>query len=163
MNLLGLLAIAVMFLAIFLIPIGWPGLWIMVAVVGVGALLGHVGPGVVIAVIAVAATAELLEFLIVQRMSVRYGGSNRAFWGAVIGGTIGLFVGFPVPLFGPVIAGVIGSFLGAAAAAYYESRDLASASRVGWGVVLARAIAAFVKVAAALVVLVVGGTAWIVA
>lgn len=162
MSLIGLLAIAIMFVSIFLIPIGWPGLWIMVAVVGAGAMLGEVGPGPLMAVIAIAATAELLEFLIVRRMSLRYGGSNRAFWGAIIGGTIGLFMGFPVPILGPVIAGVIGSFVGAAAVALYESRDIASASRVGWGVVLARALAAFVKVAAAIVVLGIGGTAWMV-
>ncbi|MCA1789435.1 MAG: hypothetical protein LC667_06135, partial [Thioalkalivibrio sp.] len=72
------------------------------------------------------------------------------------------FMGFPVPIVGPVIAGVLGSFIGAAAVALYESRDVASASRVGWGVVLARALAAAVKVAAAVVILAIGGTAWIV-
>lgn len=162
MSLLGWGATFVMFLSILLIPIGFPGLWIMVAVVGVGAMLGEIGPGVVVMVIAVAATAELLEFLIVRRMSIRYGGSNRAFWGAIIGGTVGVFMGFPIPVVGPVVAGVIGSFIGAGAIALYESRDLASASRVGWGVVLARAIAAAMKVAAAFVILAVGGTAWIV-
>lgn len=162
MSLLGWGATFVMFLSILLIPIGFPGLWIMVAVVGVGAMLGEIGPGVVVMVIAVAATAELLEFLIVRRMSIRYGGSNRAFWGAIIGGTVGVFMGFPIPVVGPVVAGVLGSFIGAGAIALYESRDLASASRVGWGVVLARAIAAAMKVAAAFVILAVGGTAWIV-
>jgi uncharacterized protein YqgC (DUF456 family) len=162
MNALGIVAAIVMFLSILIIPLGWPGLWIMVAVVGLGALLGEVGPGIVVMVVAAAAAAELLEFLIVQRMSLRYGGSNRAFWGAIIGGTIGVFVGAPVPVLGPVIAGVIGSFIGAAAAAFYESRDLAAASRVGWGVVLARGIAAAVKIAAAFVVLAIGATAWIV-
>jgi uncharacterized protein YqgC (DUF456 family) len=162
MSLLGLAAVIVMFLAILVIPLGWPGLWIMVAVVGIGAFLGTVGPGVVITVLAVAATAELLEFVIVRRMSLRYGGSNRAFWGAVLGGTVGVFLGVPVPILGPVLAGVLGSFVGAAGVALYESRDLAAASRVGWGVVLARAFAAAVKVAAAFVVLAVGGTAWMV-
>lgn len=154
-------AVLLMFLSILVIPLGWPGLWIMVAIVGAGALAGEIGPGVVIAAIALAATAELLEFLIVRRMSLRYGGSNRAFWGAVIGGTVGVFLGFPVPIVGPVIAGILGSFIGAAAVSLHESRDLAAASRVGWGVVLARALAAFVKVAAAIAILVIGGTAWI--
>ncbi len=162
MSLIGWAATLVMFLAILLIPLGWPGLWIMVGVVGLGAILGEVGPGPLLVVLAVAATAELLEFLIVRRMSLRYGGTNRAFWGAILGGTIGVIVGVPVPVLGPVIAGVIGSFLGAGAMALHESRDLAAATRVGWGVVLARAIAAAVKVAAAFIVLAVGGTAWIV-
>lgn len=163
MNTLGIVAAIVMFLSILVIPLGWPGLWIMVAVVGLGALLGEIGPGIVVVVVAVAAAAELLEFLIVRRMSLRYGGSSLAFWGAVIGGTAGVFIGAPVPVLGPVIAGVAGSFIGAAAAAFHESRDLAAASRVGWGVVLARGIAAAVKVAAAFVVLAFGATAWIVA
>ena len=163
MTATGWIAALLMFLCIFLIPLGWPGLWIMVAIVGLGAFLGHVGPGVVITVLAIAAAAELLEFLIVKRYSERYGGSNRAFWGAVIGGTVGVIVGFPVPVLGPVIAGVIGSFVGAAAVALHESRDLGTAGRVGWGVVLARVVAAGVKVAAAIAVLAIGGTAWIVA
>jgi len=163
MSIIGWVAALLMFFAIFLIPIGWPGLWIMVGIVAVGALLGELGPGILVFAAAVAGAAELIEFLIVRRMSLRYGGSTRAFWGAVIGGTLGLFVGFPVPILGPVIAGIIGSFAGAAAVALWESRDVAAAGRVGWGVILARILAAFVKVAAAMVILVVGGTAWIVA
>jgi hypothetical protein len=162
MSLIGWAATLFMGLCILLIPVGWPGLWIMVAVVGLGAVLGEVGPGVVLLVVAVAAAAEALEFLIVRRMSLRYGGTNRAFWGAVLGGTVGVIIGMPIPVLGPVIAGVVGSFLGAGTVSLYESGDLASASRVGWGVVLARALAAAVKVAAAFVVLAVGGGAWIV-
>ncbi len=162
MMLLGWAAVLVMFLCILLIPLGWPGLWLMVAVVGAGALLGAVGAGALMTVVAVAATAEFLEFLIVRRMSIRYGGTNRAFWGAVIGGTVGVFVGLPIPVLGPVVAGVVGSFIGAAALSLHESGDLAAASRVGWGVVLARGMAAALKVAAAFVVLAIGGTAWIV-
>jgi uncharacterized protein len=162
MSLLGWIAALAMFMAIWVIPLGWPGLWVMVAIVGVGAMLGELGPGIVITVLAAAGVAELLEFLIVRRMSLQYGGTNRAFWGAVIGGTVGVFVGFPVPVLGPVIGGVLGSFIGAAGISLYESRDLLSASRVGWGVVLARGIAAFVKIAAAFIILAVGGTAWII-
>ncbi|HUP18991.1 MAG TPA: DUF456 family protein, partial [Gemmatimonadota bacterium] len=93
--------------------------------------------------------------------SLRYGGSSRAFWGAVFGGLVGVIIGFPVPVIGPVIAGIIGSFVGAAGVALLESRDVAGATRVGWGVVLARVFAAVAKVAAAIVILVVGGTAWV--
>ncbi len=162
MSIVGIAAAALMFLCILLIPLGWPGLWIMVGIVALGGLLGAVGWAVILAVVLLAAAAELLEFLIVRNMSARYGGSPAAFWGAIAGGTAGVFVGVPVPVVGPVVAGVLGSFVGAAAVALYESRDVAAASRVGWGVVLARAVAAFVKIAAALVILVVGGTAWIV-
>lgn len=160
--LLGWIAALVMAAAIFLIPLGLPGLWIMVAIVGVGAIMGHVGAVVLGVVVATAAIAEALEFFIVRSMSLRYGGTTRAFWGAVLGGFAGLFVGTPVPIIGPVIMGIVGSFVGAAAVAVWETRDARAAARVGWGVVLARVIAAFVKVAAAIVILVLGGAAWII-
>ena len=159
--LLGWIAVLVMAAAIFLIPLGLPGLWVMVAVVGAGAVLGHVGPAAVMVVVAIAAVAEAVEFLIVRNMSMRYGGSSRAFWGAVLGGFAGLFIGFPIPLVGPVVVGILGSFAGAAAVAIWETRDARSAARVGWGVVLGRVMSAFMKVAAAIVILVVGGSAWI--
>jgi uncharacterized protein len=161
MSVLGLVAALVMLVAIFLIPLGWPGLWVMVAIVAVGSVLGEVAWGVLVLVTLVAGAAELVEFLIVHRMSARYGGSPRAFWGAVIGGTIGVFVGFPVPVLGPVIAGFLGSFVGAAIATVQEGGGLAAAGRVGWGVILARVISTGVKVAAAFIVLAIGGTAWV--
>lgn len=162
MSFLGLAAILAMIVAILVIPLGWPGLWVMIAVVGAGTLMGEVGAGALLAAVAVAAAAEALEFVIVRNMSLKYGGSNRAFWGALVGGTVGVFVGVPIPLAGPVLAGVLGSFLGAAAVALHESGDVGSATRVGWGVVLARAFAAGVKIAAAFVILAIGGTAWVV-
>jgi uncharacterized protein len=158
---LGIVATLAMALAIFLIPLGWPGIWVMVGIVGVGALLGEVGWGVLVLVALVAGAAEAVEFLIVYQLGSRYGGSSRAFWGAVIGGTIGVFVGFPVPVVGPVIAGFLGSFIGAAIATLQEGGSLTAAGRVGWGTLLGRVISAGVKVAAAIIVLAIGGTAWI--
>ena len=162
MYALGWVITLLMLLALFLIPLGLPGLWIMVALVGVGAFMNEVGAGVLFTVVAAAAVAELLEFLIVKRFSSRYGGTNAAFWGAVIGGFLGVIIGMPIPIIGPLVAGIVGSFLGAGAAAYYQSRDLVAAGRVGWGVVLARLVAAVAKVGAAIIILVVGGTAWII-
>ncbi len=163
MNPVGWIVVILMVLSLLVIPLGWPGLWILVALVGLGTALGEVSAGTLLLAVAVAGLAELLELLIVQRMSRRWGGSSRAFWGAVLGGTIGVIMGMPVPVLGPVLAGLVGSFLGAALLALHESRDLLAAGRVGWGVVLGRTLAAFVKVAAGLVILVVGGTAWIIA
>src|SRR5690606_27018896 len=145
-----------------LIPLGVPGLWIMVALLAVAAWLGEVGWLLIAALVLLAGFAELLEFLIVKRFRNRYGASNRALWGAVIGGCPGVFVGVPVPIVGPVIAGALGSFAGAAAVALWETQRLDRAARVGWGVVLGRAFAAAVKVAAGIVILVAGATALIV-
>lgn len=162
MSIIGVIAALAMLGAILLIPLGWPGLWVMVGIVALGAVVGEVGWGVLVLVTLVAGAAELVEFLIVHQMSVRYGGTSRAFWGAVIGGTIGVIVGFPVPVLGPVIAGFIGSFIGAAIATVQEGGGLATAGRVGWGVIIARVISTGVKVAAAFIVLALGGTAWVV-
>ncbi|MFO7259828.1 MAG: DUF456 family protein [bacterium] len=151
-------AIAVMIVALVLIPLGVPGLWIMILVLAGAAWLGEVGWGVLAALTALAAVAELLEFLIVKRFSERYGGSDRAFWGAILGGMAGVFVGVPVPVVGPVIAGVLGSFAGAAAVVLWETRRPGHAARVGWGVVLGRAFAALVKTAAGVAILAIGVT-----
>lgn len=162
MSLAGVGAVLVMFVAIFLIPLGLPGIWVMVAVVGLGTLLAEVSAGILMVTVALAAVAELAEFLILRGMSKRYGGSARAFWGAVFGGLAGVIIGMPIPVIGPVIAGILGSFIGAAALALHESGDIRSAGRVGWGVVLARVLAAVMKVGAAIVILVLGGTAWLI-
>src|SRR5881296_2890519 len=110
-----------------LVPLGLPGLWVMVA--------GVVGYG------------WLTDF--------RYGGSSRAGWGALVGGIVGAVVGVPVPIIGSVIAGFVGSFAGAAILEYSRS-TAATAVRAGWGAVLGRAAAAAVKIALGIVIAVVG-------
>src|SRR5690606_13057613 len=134
----AILGILVMIPALLIIPLGLPGLWIMVAVLAAGALAGEVGLVTLVTAVVLAAGAELAEFLFVKRMSDRYGGSRGAFWGALVGGIVGIFVGVPIPVVGPVVAGILGSFLGAAAVTLWEERHLPSAARVGGGVVLGR-------------------------
>ena len=162
MNPIGLLIVALMALSILLIPLGLPGLWILAVLVGIGAWVGEVSAWVVWVAFALAGLAELAEWLIVRQMNVRYGGSPRAFWGAIGGGIIGVLIGAPLPIIGSVVGGFLGSFLGAAAVTYRELGDLEAARRVGWGVLLARTFAVGLKVAAAVVVLVLGGAAWVV-
>ncbi len=152
-------AFAIMAGALLLIPLGVPGLWIMIGVLAVAALLGEVSWALIAALVLLAGFAELLEFLVVKRFSSRYGGSNRAFWGAILGGFAGVFVGVPVPVLGPVIAGVLGSFVGAAIVALWETRRPGHAARVGWGVVLGRAFAAAIKTATGVAILAAGITA----
>lgn len=161
MNVLGLVIAILMALSILLIPLGLPGLWIMAALVGVGVWAGQVSAWVFIVAVLLTGLAELAEWLIVRSMNLRYGGSPRAFWGAIIGGFVGVLLGAPVPVVGSVVAGLVGSFVGAAVVTYYEMRDIEAAGRVGWGVFLARTLAVGVKVAVAIAILVVGGAAWI--
>ncbi|MFO7894100.1 MAG: DUF456 family protein [Longimicrobiales bacterium] len=162
MSLPGIAVTVMMVLAILLIPIGLPGLWIMVALVGVGVWLGEVAGWVLMASVALAAVAELAEWLIVRNMNVRYGGSSRAFWGAIGGGLVGVLIGAPIPVVGSIVAGFLGSFLGAALVTYRELEDLDAARRVGWGVLLARVFGVALKVGVAVVILVLGGAAWVV-
>lgn len=156
---LAMLGIAVMTAALLLTPLGVPGLWIMAIVLAIGAWAGAVGWLIVVIALVLAAAAELIEFLIVERMNVRYGGSRLAFWGAIAGGLAGVIIGMPVPVIGAIIAGFIGSFAGAAAATLYETRRMDSAARVGWGTLVGRMWAAAAKVAAGMIILVLGTAA----
>lgn len=157
-----ILAIAVMIAALLLTPLGAPGNWIMVVVVAIAAFTGRVGYPVLALCVGVALVAEIIEYVILKKMTGKYGGSRRAFWGAIAGGIIGVIVGVPVPIVGSMIAGFIGSFVGAAIVTYMEARDMGQAGRVGWGVLMGRMFAAAVKTAAGVIVLVAGAAALLV-
>jgi uncharacterized protein YqgC (DUF456 family) len=159
LALLKLAGIALMVGALLLIPLGLPGLWLMVAVLVVGAMSDAVGWGLLAALVLLVLAAEVLEFLAVSRLSSRYGGSKWAFWGALAGGFAGVVVGLPVPVVGSLVAGVLGTFAGAALVSLWETRQLGAASRVGWGAMLGRVVAVGVKVAVGIAVLLIGGAA----
>jgi hypothetical protein len=159
---MAILGVLLMGIALFLTPLGIPGLWIMVGVLALGAVLGNVGVLILIVCLALALGAEILEFFIVQKLNVRYGGSRLAFWGAIFGGVIGVIVGMPIPIIGSIIAGFLGSFAGAMATTLYETKRIDSAARVGWGVLIGRMWAAATKVAAGIVIFVLGSAALLV-
>lgn len=156
---LSVAGVLVMAGALLLIPLGLPGGWIMLVVVLAGALAGQVGWATLGLLAGLVALAEVAEFLLVRSLSLRYGGSGAAFWGAVAGGLVGVVVGAPVPVVGSLLAGVVGTFVGAMAVSWWRTRQARDAARVGWGAVLGRAASAAVKTAAGIVVLVVGGGA----
>jgi len=155
------LAIALMAVSLFLIPLGLPGAWIMVGIIAIGAITGAVGLSTLIAVVAIATLGEVIEFFVVKRLTAQYGGSRAAFWGALIGGFIGVIVGVPVPIVGSIFAGFIGSFLGASVVTIFETRKWDHAGRVGWGVLMGRMLSAIVKTFAGIVILVLGAFALI--
>lgn len=158
-----LLAISILlacFLAgLVLVPLGLPGLWIMVlGVLGYGWLteFRSVGITTIAVVLGLAFVGEGLEAWIGFRMARRYGGSRRAGWGALIGGVVGAVVGVPIPLVGSVIGALVGSFAGAVLFEYTHSRTGRTALGAGWGAVLGRAAAAAAKVGLGLVIGVIG-------
>jgi len=156
---LAVLVLILMMGSLLLVPLGLPGVWVMVLI-----LLGMTVAGTVSwttwgILAALATLVEVGEFLLVKEMGDRYGGSSRAFWGAIVGGVLGALVGSPVPLLGSLVAGVAGTFAGAAAVTLWETRSWEDASRVGWGVSVARIFAVGMKTAVGIMVIVVGGFA----
>ena len=145
-----LLLLATVLIGLILIPLGLPGIWLIVfGVVGYGWLTDfrEVGGGIIAFAVGLAALGEVLEAWVGFRFAARYGGSRRAGWGALAGGLVGAVVGVPVPVVGSVIGGFVGAFVGAAVLEYTNARRSDVAARAGWGAVLGRAAAAAMKMA----------------
>lgn len=138
-----------LFAALMLVPLGLPGLWVMIGVallfdaldVGV-----HFGLAVVVGVTALALAAEVVEFVMGGRIARRYGGSRRAEWGAIGGGLAGAIIGFPVPIIGPMIGAFVGAFAGALVAELSLQRGARAATRVATGALVGRVLAVVVKI-----------------
>lgn len=158
---MAIIGIIVLFLGLLSIPLGLPGLWIMLAVVAVGAILGEVGLLTVIICGLIAVIAELIEFFLVRRLTKQYGGSQKAFWGALAGGFVGVLVGSPILIIGSIIGGMVGAFAGAAIVTYMETKKFSDAQRVGGGAVLGRVLTVVAKSAAGLAILVIAAAALI--
>ena len=153
------IGIIVLVLALISIPLGLPGLWIMIGVAAIGAITGEIGLITLLACLIIAVVAELIEFVLVRRLTAQYGGSRKAFWGALAGGFAGVLVGAPIPIIGSIIAGMVGAFAGAALVTYAETRKFDSAHRVGWGAVLGRVFTAVAKTAAGIAILAIAAAA----
>ena len=158
-----LLAVLILALAVLvglaLIPLGLPGLWVMVGgILAYGWLTDFrsIGIATIAIVLAIAFFGEIIESWLGFRFAKRYGGSNRSGWGALVGGLVGAVVGVPVAIIGSVIGAFIGSFIGAALFEYTYSRRTGVAVGAGWGAVVGRAAAAAAKIALGLVIAVIG-------
>jgi len=146
-------------LGLLLVPLGLPGLWVMVAgVVGYGWLTGFrsVGVGTIAVVLGLAFLGEIIEAWLGFRFARTFGGSRRSAWGALVGGIVGAVMGVPVPIVGSVVGAFLGSFAGAALFEYSVSRTPDTAVRAGWGAVVGRATAAAAKIALGVVIAVLG-------
>lgn len=144
-----LILACVIVLSVILIVLGLPGLWIMVATAVVYNMMvpgDPIGWVTLIAVTALAVVAEVLEFTLAGKYALKYGGSRRAGWGAIIGGIIGAIVGFPVPIIGPVIGAFVGSFVGAFAAELTRGSTAGDATQVAKGALIGRVVSTVLKV-----------------
>lgn len=145
-----------------LIPLGLPGLWVMVAgILAYGWLTDFrtVTVPIIAIVLAIAVLGEIIESWLGFRFAKRYGGSRRSGWGALIGGVVGAVIGVPVAIVGSVIGAFVGSFIGAALFEYSYSSQPGVATRAGWGAVVGRAAAAAMKIALGLVIAAIGAFA----
>lgn len=143
--LLFLLALA----GLFLTAIGLPGTWVFLAAAGLAKLFDPASPlewWPIFVGSGLGLIAEAIEWVAASRYARKYGGSNRAAWGALLGGIGGAIVGFPVPLIGPLIGAVLGTFLGALVAEYSVSGVSGGAERVAWGAMIGRIVATVAKV-----------------
>jgi uncharacterized protein YqgC (DUF456 family) len=159
-TLLGIVILVVTaVVGLALIPLGLPGLWVMVGgILAYGWMTGFrtLGVATIAIVLGIAFFGEVIESWLGFRFAKRYGGSSRSGWGALVGGIVGAVVGVPVPIIGSIIGAFIGSFVGAAVFEYSYSRHAGVATRAGWGSVVGRAAAAAVKIALGIVIVVIG-------
>jgi len=133
-------------IGLFLIPLGLPGLWVMLlGLIGYGALTDFrtVGIGTMGIALALAFVGEVVESWVGFKYARKYGGSRRAGWGAVIGGLVGAFAGIPIPVIGSIIGSFLGSFVGAAIFEFTRSPERAAGA--GWGALIGRVIATALK------------------
>ena len=141
---------------ILLIPLGLPGLWIMLGAAVVHSFVvpaSGIGIMTLIGCTVLVLIAEFMEFSLSGSYARKYGGSRRASWGAILGGFLGAFMGIPVPIIGPMIGAFIGAFAGAFLGEMTVSRaDRGNPGRVAWGALVGRAVATAMKVAVALII-----------
>jgi len=155
----AILLAVIMLVSLFMIPLGLPGTWVMIAAgVGYSILVPNsIGMFALIGTVALAVVAEVFEFTLAGKYARKYGGSKRASWGAVIGGTVGAFVGVPVPIIGPILGAFAGAFIGALVFEYSRGSGAQASTKVATGALIGRVVASALKVAIGLMI-----AAWLV-
>ena len=111
---LAWIGLAAMIVSLFLIPLGLPGVWIMIAILFLGVVGGLVSPWIFfVPVLLRRASPSSSSSWPSAEMTTRYGGTSRTFWGAVVGGLVGALIGTPVPVVGSLIGALLGTVAGA--------------------------------------------------
>jgi uncharacterized protein len=146
------LFVLAMIVSIFVVPLGLPGTFIMVGLAILANYVAAAGIGwIAIGIsLALAVIAEVLEWTMSAKFAIKFGGSRRAGWGAIIGGFLGAFAGIPVPVVGSMIGAFAGAFVGALIAEWTQPEaNAASATRVATGALIGKAAATAMKLAIA--------------
>jgi uncharacterized protein YqgC (DUF456 family) len=154
---LSLLILALL-ASLLIVPLGLPGLWIMLGaglLYNVAVPAGGIGVWTLVGCGALVLVSEALDVTLGARYARKYGGSKRASWGSIAGGMTGAVVGVPVPVVGSVIGAFVGAFIGALAAELtVPPAQRGNAARVATGAVVGRAVAAAAKTGIGVVIVV---------
>jgi len=140
-----------MFVSLFLVVIGLPGNWIILALAIVFGLVTGLDAGVgwwdLVALLGLAGLGEILEFVLTAKGAKKHGGSNKAMAAAIAGGLVGaLLLNGILPIIGAVIGAFLGVYLGAFIVTYVVEGDMERARQIGAGAFMGRIGAVLVKV-----------------
>ena len=139
--------------------VGLPGNWIIVAAAAAYAwwtppdTRTAIGWDTVIALGALAALGEVLEFAAAAMGVSKAGGSRRgamlALAGSIVGGIVGLVVGLPIPVVGSLAAalvfGGLGALVGAMLGEGWKGRDFDASLEVGKAAFVGRLLGTLAK------------------
>jgi len=154
MELLHIAGTVVFYLALLIglliIPLGFPGTWVMVIASLVYMLVGNIHPGgsevwTLVILVAFAVLGELIE------LGVRIVGSkvaqvpNKAIVAAIVGGLIGVIVGVPVFLIGSLVGLLIGIFTGAFIYGWITTKEVHKALWMALATTTSQVVALFAK------------------
>ena len=150
-----------------LIPLGLPGMWLMIGFAALAQMLGtipftsaaslHFGWALLGACIGIGVLAEIVE-AVAGAAGAKYGGATRrGMVGAFIGGIVGaiFFTGLlPIPIVGTIAGGLVGAFAGAwiGEASAVAQRDPQHRFRAALGAAAGKLAGTFGKLAAGVVV-----------
>lgn len=155
LDILMLVVLAgVCLLAVVATVVRLPGTWVIVAAAAAYGWLhawAHVGPTLILILLGVAVFGELVELGVSVVAAKRAGASNRAGWGALIGGFVGMFVfSLPMPFVGTMFGALVGCFVGALIAELTVKQEFAHGTRVGTFAALGFVMGIVTKVALAM-------------
>jgi len=146
-----------MLAGVMIIPLGFPGQFIIVAAACVFSLIAGsdaLSWRAVLLLFGIALFAEIIE-AVAGFMGAR--GAKGSIWssfGAAIGGIIGAIVcSMVAPIIGSLFGAFAGTFAGAYGVEYYRSRTSEGAAAVARGALIGRVVGSFVKVFLAIVMI----------
>jgi uncharacterized protein YqgC (DUF456 family) len=146
-----LLVFAALAAGLIMIPLGLPGLWVMVGAAILHRVAGRsdeMSVGFLVLIAALALAAELVEAVLGVAAARRFGASRWGMWGAFLGGIVGAVALSPFfPLVGTLLGAFVGAFAGAFGLELWKSRTFRSSWRAGLGAFVGRVAATAVKVA----------------